>query len=85
MQLIGRISGNIAHELRNPLSAVRQSVYLIQMLMDEGQDDQASSQLIQKHLAMIASEIESSNLVISNLLGATRVEKLTQEGEGGLS
>ena len=75
LALIGRISGNIAHELRNPLSAVRQSVYLIQILMDEGQDDQASSQLIQKHLAMIASEIESSNLVISNLLGATRVEK----------
>ena len=75
LALVGRISGNVAHELRNPLSAVLQSAYLVETLLDQLDLDPSATDMVQKHLGIIKSEVEASNEVIVNLLGSVRVEK----------
>ena len=57
---IGKISGSIAHELRNPLGAVRQSVYYLRTKFSKVSDK------MNKHLDLIDSELSETfeNLVL---------------------
>ena len=73
LALIGQVSGNIAHELRNPLGAVKQSIYLLKMMVDSGMSKDDNREMLGKHLDMIEMEVDASNQVITNLLGPTRV------------
>jgi signal transduction histidine kinase len=66
---IGQVSSNIAHELRNPMAAIRNSVYFLQNNSD-------SSEKIKEHLTIIDQELSSSNQVISRLLEMTKEGKI---------
>lgn len=69
---IGQVSSNIAHELRNPMAAIRNSVYFLQNNLN-------SSEKIKEHLAIIDEELTSSNEVISRLLEMTKEERINLE------
>ncbi|MBL6827437.1 MAG: hypothetical protein ISQ76_03140 [Opitutales bacterium] len=69
---IGQVSSNIAHELRNPMAAIRNSVYFLQNNLN-------SSEKIKEHLAIIDEELTSSNEVISRLLEMTKDESVNLE------
>ena len=66
---IGQLSSNIAHELRNPMAAIRNSVYFLQNNLD-------SNEKIKEHLTIIDQELSSSNQVISRLLEMTKEGKI---------
>ena len=63
---IGQVSASIAHELRNPLGAVRNASYLLRRRAAED-DPQRSS-----YLDMIDQEIAASDRIIRNLLEMSR-------------
>jgi PAS domain S-box-containing protein len=71
---IGQLAGGVGHELRNPLSAIKNAVYYIKRKV-------AMSELAQKEprvmefLDIMDDEINSSNKIISDLLGFSRVGK----------
>lgn len=69
---IGQVSSNIAHELRNPMAAIRNSVYFLKNNLN-------SSEKIKEHLAIIDEELTSSNEVISRLLEMTKEERINLE------
>lgn len=71
---IGQVSSNIAHELRNPMAAIRNSVYFLQNNSD-------SSEKIKEHLTIIDQELSSSNQVISRLLEMTKEGKINLKSE----
>lgn len=73
LALIGKISGSIAHELRNPLGAVRQSVYYLRMKFSTVSDK------LTKHLHLIDSELSTAYKVIDDLLELTRLKKMDKE------
>lgn len=70
---IGQIAGSIAHELRNPLGAVKQSVYYLNRLAQQRQLD-ASNPKVLEHLTLMETELSVSEQVIADLLDMTRMK-----------
>ncbi len=63
---IGQIAGSIAHELRNPLGAIKQSVFFLKRLSQRGQLNASHPKVL------IDAETDTSERVISDLLQMTR-------------
>ena len=74
LAVIGQLAGGVGHELRNPLGAIKNAVYYIKGKV-------AKSELAQKEprvaefLDIMDDEINSSNKIINDLLGFSRVGK----------
>lgn len=75
---IGQIAGSIAHELRNPLGAVKQSIFYLTRSFRKGLLE-SSSPKVQEHLELIEAEIDTSERVISDLLQMTRRKPVKKE------
>jgi two-component system, LuxR family, sensor kinase FixL len=60
---IGRLAGGVAHEIRNPLAAMKNAVYYLNMTVDKKDEE------IIKSLEILEKEIARSESVISSLLG----------------
>jgi signal transduction histidine kinase len=65
LAILGRMSGGIGHELRNPLGAMKNAVYYLQMVL--GKEDKE----IEESLQIIDNEIANSELTIQSLLDFT--------------
>ncbi|MGD0652893.1 MAG: DUF4118 domain-containing protein [Thermoguttaceae bacterium] len=63
---LGQISAGIAHELRNPLSAVRMAVYYLQRTMPEGESK------LREYLSMIDEETHHAEQIITDLTAMSR-------------
>jgi len=72
---IGKLTGSIAHELRNPLGAVRQSVYFLRRLLQQGKLE-GTNPKVQEHLTLIETELETASQVIADVLELTRMKPL---------
>lgn len=70
---IGQMAGSIAHELRNPLGAVKQSVYYLKRLA-HNQELTPSNPKALRHLDLIDAELETSARVIADLLDMTHMK-----------
>ncbi|MBC8030116.1 MAG: PAS domain S-box protein [Pyrinomonadaceae bacterium] len=68
---IGRMAASIAHEIRNPLAAMRGS---IQMLRSDMQDDSSQTELME----IILRESDRLNRIISDFLNYARPRSITQ-------
>ena len=66
---VGQVSSNIAHELRNPMAAIRNSTYFLRLKL--GKEDK-----LMEHLKIIDREISRSDEVIQRLLEITKGEDL---------
>lgn len=74
LAILGQFSGNISHELRNPLGVISSSIYYLQMCLNE------KDEKIHQHLCRISQSVRSATTIIENLLNLTRMNKpiLTQ-------
>jgi PAS domain S-box-containing protein len=66
---LGQFSGNIAHELRNPLSVIDSSVYYLKTKLKDADEK------TQQHLDRIKSSVVNSTAIIESLLNLTRMDK----------
>ena len=64
---VGQVSSNIAHELRNPMAAIRNSVYFLRLKNEKDPK-------INHHLEVIDRELSRSDEVIERLLQMTKEE-----------
>ena len=69
---MGQVSSNIAHELRNPMAAIRNSTYFLRL---KNNGDAKTSH----HLEVIDRELSRSDDVIQRLLEITKGETLMKE------
>ena len=69
---VGQVSSNIAHELRNPMAAIRNSVYFLRL---KNEDDPK----VTHHLEVIDRELSRSDEVIERLLQMTKEESIKIE------
>jgi PAS domain S-box-containing protein len=63
---IGRLAGGVAHELRNPLAAMKNAAYYLGMAAD------GSDPSVAETIAVLNREIARSDSIISSLLGLAR-------------
>lgn len=68
---VGQVSSSIAHELRNPMAAIKNSTYYLKLKL---KDDK-----LNEHLEIIDKEITRSDEVIRRLLEITKGEDLKKE------
>lgn len=69
---LGQLTATVAHELRNPLGAIRQSLFIL-----KGKSDQ-NDEYVQRAEARIDKNIERCDQIIEELLGFTRVTDLNK-------
>ena len=69
---VGQVSSNIAHELRNPMAAIRNSVYFLRLKNEKDPK-------INHHLEVIDRELSRSDEVIERLLQMTKEETIKFE------
>jgi signal transduction histidine kinase len=70
LSAISKITGGVAHEVKNPLNAINMHVELVKMKLDTGDVD------VGQHLDIIGSEIERLNRVVKTFLDFTRPVEL---------
>ncbi len=70
---IGQMVGSIAHELRNPLGAVKQAVYYLKQLAQKQQLTSSHPKVL-RHLELMDRELNASERVIADLLDMTRMK-----------
>ncbi len=75
---IGQVAGSIAHELRNPLGAIQQSVFFLNRLSHRGALV-ASNPKVDEHLQLVSGEVNTANRVITQLFAFARNQSSTPE------
>jgi len=63
---MGQIAGGLGHELRNPLGAIKNAVYLLNMILEEPQAE------VKETIEIIEKEVGISERVITSLLDFAR-------------
>jgi len=69
LAILGQFSGNISHELRNPLGVIDSSIYYLQMRLNE------KDEKVHQHLDRISQSVKTATIIIENLLNLTRMVK----------
>ena len=69
---IGQLAGGVAHDLRNPLGAINNSIYYLKRRLS-GSDIAQSNPRISQFLQIAEEEVAHSNQIISDLMSFARV------------
>lgn len=67
---IGRFAGSIAHDIRHPLTTIKNSSYFLNMTVKDADEK------TKKHLKLITDEVSFANKIVTNLLDFSRIRKL---------
>jgi len=70
---IGELSGNVAHELRQPLGVISSAIYYLKMTLTE------ADETTREYLDMINNEVKSAGDVITGLLEIARTRQAERE------
>lgn len=68
LAVLGQLAGGLAHQIRNPLGAIKNAAYLLQVALSEPQDQDVS-----RAIAIIHDEVLRANQIITDLLDYARV------------
>jgi signal transduction histidine kinase len=64
---IGQLASTVAHDIRNPLGVIKNSVYFLNMKLKDHADEK-----VIRHLKIMEQQVTSMNIIISDLLDFTR-------------
>lgn len=62
LAVVGQLAGGVGHELRNPIGAIKNSVYFLNMVLEKPEPE------IKETLEILEKEITTSERIISSLL-----------------
>jgi len=68
LAVLGKMAGQIAHELRTPLGIMKNSIYLLRS------DDPSNKALFEKRLNMLEDKIKLTSNILESILGYSRVQ-----------
>ncbi len=87
LTMLGQLAGGVGHELRNPLGAIKNASYFLNMVLEKPEPE------IKETLEILEKEINTSEIIINSLLGFARpklplyqkvdINKLIQEVVSG--
>jgi PAS domain S-box-containing protein len=68
LAVLGQLAGGVGHELRNPLGAISNAVYFLNMVLEEPDPE------VQETLEILQKEVKTSERTISSLLDFARTK-----------
>ncbi|MCF7875137.1 MAG: PAS domain S-box protein [Candidatus Omnitrophica bacterium] len=68
---LGKLSGIVAHDLRNPLGVIRNSIYILKKKLANLPDSK-----VKKYLKVLDEEIEAADTIIEDVLNFTRLKNI---------
>ncbi|MBC8552942.1 MAG: HAMP domain-containing protein [Candidatus Brocadiales bacterium] len=74
---VGTLASGVSHELRNPLSAIKNAVFLLKRKLSRKAMPDIDEKIVQ-FLDIMDNEIDRCSKIINDLLGFTRVSKPTR-------
>jgi PAS domain S-box-containing protein len=72
LAVLGQLAGGVGHELRNPLGAISNAVYFLNMALEEPEPD------VKETLEILQKEVRTSEMIISSLLDFARTKSPTR-------
>jgi len=66
LAVLGQLAGGVGHELRNPLGAIKNAAYFLNMVLEEPEPE------VKETLGILEKEVATSERIISSLLGFAR-------------
>jgi signal transduction histidine kinase len=75
LAILGQLAGGVGHELRNPLGAIKNSVYYLKMVLS----GKENSPEIEQVLTLLGKEIASAERIITGLLDYARAKLPTKQ------
>ncbi|MDY6964848.1 MAG: ATP-binding protein [Halobacteriota archaeon] len=66
LAMLGQLAGSVSHELRNPLGAIKNATYFLNMVIEEPDSD------VKESLEIIEKEVARSDRIIGSILGFAR-------------
>ena len=66
LAVLGQLAGGVGHELRNPLGAIKNAAYFLNMAIEEPEPE------VKETLEILEKEVATSERIISSLLGFAR-------------
>jgi len=74
LSVLGKVSASLSHEIRNPLSVIKNAVFYLRM-MGQNKDDKKQSE----YLDIIKRQVEVADRIVSNTLDFARPKSLQLE------
>ncbi len=72
LAILGQLAGGVGHELRNPLGAIKNAAFFLNMALEESESE------VRESLKIIDEEVETSEKIISSLLDFARPKPLNK-------
>jgi PAS domain S-box-containing protein len=72
LAVLGQLAGGVGHELRNPLGAISNAVYFLNMVLEEPEPE------VKETLEILNQEVAASERIISSLLDFARAKPPTR-------
>jgi len=69
---IGQLSGSVAHDIRNPLGAISNSIFFLNLISNEKTDER-----IKEHITIMKHEIDRANGIVNDLMDFSKENKPT--------
>lgn len=73
LAVLGKISGSIAHEIKNPLGVIDSSAYYLELKLKDADDK------IKEHLYRIKAQVKKASGIIQNLLDVAKMKEPYKE------
>jgi PAS domain S-box-containing protein len=73
LAVLGQLAGGVAHQIRNPLAAIKNAAYVIERITKSRLQEEADRRALGDALAVIHDEIDGANQTITALLDYARV------------
>lgn len=68
MAVLGQFAGGVVHDLRNPLGAIKNAIYFLNLALEEPEPE------VKESLEILEREVATSERIITSLLGFARAE-----------